>query len=78
MSVGVHIAHCCVLHGCKYGDKVCPVVQRRAKQEFRCEQCDDEGLSEIPNPDHPDYDVLRMNEFELRDEVIRLRKLVRE
>lgn len=22
---GVHISHCCILHGCKYGDRDCPV-----------------------------------------------------
>ena len=23
---GVHRTHCCILHGCKYGDDDCPVV----------------------------------------------------
>ena len=26
MNVGVHQTHCCVVHGCKYGDEDCPVV----------------------------------------------------
>ena len=23
---GIHEEHCCILHGCKYGDDDCPVV----------------------------------------------------
>ena len=26
-NIGVHAAHCCKWHGCKYGeDEICPVV----------------------------------------------------
>lgn len=25
-SIGVHAAHCCKWHGCKYGDQDCPVA----------------------------------------------------
>jgi len=36
----VHTEHCCVLHGCKYGDgENCPVESRRKRQSFPCEDC---------------------------------------
>jgi hypothetical protein len=39
-SVGVHAAHCCKWHGCKYGDKDCPVVTGEVEQHYLCEDCD--------------------------------------
>jgi len=36
---GTHITHCCIHHGCKYGDEDCPVAQGKVRQEFPCEQC---------------------------------------
>jgi hypothetical protein len=38
----VHITHCCIRHGCKYGDESCAVVFGPDVQEFPCESCDDE------------------------------------
>jgi hypothetical protein len=37
--IGVHRTHCCVLHGCKYGDKDCPVANEVIKQDYLCEDC---------------------------------------
>lgn|SRR5689334_4220237 len=37
----VHTRHCCVLHGCKYGDETCPVVLKQKHQDHKCEQCYD-------------------------------------
>lgn len=54
VSIGVHINHCCVLHGCKYGDENCPVVGRQVEQEYLCEQCGEE----LENP------ILETNEIE--------------
>lgn len=34
---GVHQAHCCKKHGCKYGDEDCPVVSGEIVQEYTCE-----------------------------------------
>lgn len=34
---GVHRTHCCKKHGCKYGDKDCPVVLDEIKQDYECE-----------------------------------------
>lgn len=44
--LGVHAAHCCSKHGCKYGQypsESCPVVNGRVPQEFPCERCDEEA-----------------------------------
>ena len=37
--IGVHAAHCCKWHGCKYGDPDCPVVNGEVEQEYLCEYC---------------------------------------
>lgn len=39
---GTHLAHCCALHGCKYGHAMCPVVNG-ATQDYLCEDCRDES-----------------------------------
>ena len=36
---GVHAAHCCHLHGCKYGDNECPVWTGEIAQKHYCEFC---------------------------------------
>lgn len=36
---GVHVGHCCAEHGCKYGQRKCPVARREAKQAYPCEEC---------------------------------------
>ena len=48
----VHATHCCIIHGCKYGDEDCPVESGEVKQEYICEWCDENGiesLSELEN-----------------------------
>ena len=40
----VHTRHCCILHGCKYGDTDCTVTTGKAIQEFTCEECKDDGI----------------------------------
>jgi hypothetical protein len=55
----VHTEHCCVIHGCKYGDdrgydnNTCPVTTKKKKQSFACESCyaDAEGWDGTPEPD---------------------------
>jgi len=39
MNIGVHETHCCIIHGCKYGDKKCPVYTGVIKQKYLCEEC---------------------------------------
>jgi hypothetical protein len=38
--ISTHIAHCCALHGCKYGSDRCPVASLDAVQESPCERCE--------------------------------------
>ena len=44
---GVHRTHCCVEHGCKYGDGDCPVVLGIIAQDCYCEDCDDDVIIPI-------------------------------
>lgn len=40
INVGVHVTHCCKMHGCSYGDgERCPVENGSNKQEYPCEEC---------------------------------------
>jgi len=39
MTIGTHITHCCVVHGCKYGDDDCPVANGKMQQTYPCESC---------------------------------------
>lgn len=41
----VHAAHCCELHGCKYNDKDCPVMEGKVKQLYLCESCSWDGIT---------------------------------
>jgi len=43
----VHTEHCCKDHGCKYGDKDCPVVIGTAIQAHPCELCHTEETARI-------------------------------
>lgn len=38
-KIGVHVTHCCIVHGCKYGDRDCPVVLGKSDQHYLCEDC---------------------------------------
>ena len=44
---GVHQTHCCVLHGCKYGDDNCPVENEEIVQTCICESCDYDGIKTV-------------------------------
>lgn len=47
-NIGVHRTHCCVLHGCKYGeDEVCPVVQKVVIQDYLCECCSMDAYTSV-------------------------------
>lgn len=46
-EIEVHIAHCCIIHGCKYGDDLCPVFKRVFKQKYLCEECTDDGIVDL-------------------------------
>lgn len=34
-----HDTHCCIEHGCKYGEEDCPVANGIRKQQYLCEMC---------------------------------------
>lgn len=36
----VHTEHCCLRHGCKYGDPNCTVENGTKPQSWDCEQCE--------------------------------------
>lgn len=42
----VHTEHCCIQHGCKYGDNDCPVYSNRTQviQSYPCESCNLSGI----------------------------------
>jgi len=35
----VHTEHCCIVHGCKYGLRRCPVSSEKKKQSGPCQSC---------------------------------------
>lgn len=40
-NIGTHQTHCCKIHGCKYGDDECPVVDSSIIQAYPCEDCEE-------------------------------------
>lgn len=40
----VHTSHCCILHGCKYGDEDCTVTSKIREQQYPCESCTSDGI----------------------------------
>jgi hypothetical protein len=44
---GVHVHHCCAIHGCKYGNEDCPVANKELKQIYLCEYCEEDGFSTV-------------------------------
>ena len=47
-DIGVHATHCCIIHGCKYGEyDTCPVCLAEVKQERLCEFCYDFVYEEL-------------------------------
>lgn len=38
--IGVHRTHCCLEHGCKYGEEDCPVVNKLVVQTYPCYDCE--------------------------------------
>lgn len=46
--VGVHLTHCCSIHGCKYGDPDCPVETLAMDTDYICEDCWDWDDRDLP------------------------------
>lgn len=53
----VHI-DCCVIHGCQFNNKTCPVVSGLIEQDGICSMCIDDIFSNKPNPGVPEQDRL--------------------
>jgi hypothetical protein len=63
---GVHENHCCVFHGCKYGDDDCPVVTNKTTQKYSCEDCvDNEYFNPNVDPRIGIYKHFKGNIYEL-------------
>lgn len=61
----VHTRHCCIKHGCKYGDdEKCTVVTKRAPQEGPCEIC---GMFEVEERLDDEYDAMKYRLIELEE-----------
>jgi len=58
-NVGTHRTHCCLIHGCKYGDPNCPVVDGEVMQEYLCEDCNYENIRSVD-------DVISMHQLGIR------------
>ena len=50
-NIGVHVTHCCKLHGCKYGSLDCPVAKGHIDQQYICETCSDMGIKSLQELD---------------------------
>lgn len=61
-EIGVHKGHCCVKHGCKYGDPNCPVVKQVVEQSNICEECSDEGIQNV-------FELIRFEDIDKIKEV---------
>jgi hypothetical protein len=46
MGIEAHQAHCCVRHGCKYGERRCAVTSGVVPQLHPCEQCSDQMVDQ--------------------------------
>lgn len=67
----VHSTHCCILHGCKYGDEDCPVATGIVKQEYTCESCGEYyGISTLDELDQ--YILLEKTSQELKIEALNM------
>ena len=66
MSIGTHQSHCCVKHGCKYGDEDCPVVLKLIKQSYPCEYCHNEGIEIVKEIENP-LKVYAINFYNIND-----------
>lgn len=70
-KIGVHRTHCCIMHGCKYGDEDCPVLIGVVLQDHLCEDCDDHvfnfyGKNEITRETIKQKFIVKNRKFKLR------------
>lgn len=72
--MSVHGSHCCSLHGCKYGDRDCPVVAGLEAQLYPCEECEHCAGSEIVYSLNDRIDYQFKNDYDTFIELVRLRE----
>ena len=60
MAKDTHTEHCCIVHGCKYLDKNCTVVNKRQPQSGLCEYCQMEGID--PTKSDPETSIYGIKE----------------
>jgi hypothetical protein len=69
----VHTEHCCLKHGCKYGDDDCPVESGAKFQSFDCEAC----YEEKGDPNFLRINTLETEAAKLRGELAVLRNAIK-
>ena len=57
-NIETHVQHCCIIHGCKYTNLKCPVLQG-IPQDHPCGECKRDGIIEVE-------DVLRAHKGDLQ------------
>lgn len=61
MAKDVHTEHCCIVHGCKYGEEdTCTVVTKEHPQSYRCERCEQDGID--PTKATPETSIFAFKE----------------
>lgn len=73
MHDGVHRTHCCVLHGCKYGDDNCPVCLGHIEQKYLCEDCSPIHSNRLPN----DYEDKQRDKFKAKIRELKINRIVK-
>lgn len=81
LSYGTHISHCCIKHGCKYGeDDECPVVNGIEIQKYICMDCDNEGIKKVEDiiPSMVESRLQSALETLTTDEILAIRSAIRQ
>lgn len=55
----LHTSHCCLTHGCKYGNEMCTVTRGVAKQQYECEWCTEVADAMKERGEHYEYGIVR-------------------
>jgi hypothetical protein len=69
-----HASHCCIIHGCKYGDHdTCPVCLAKIKQDYLCQTCYDYIYDELKTTSELNNKINK--EFLKRNRLYKLNKI---
>jgi len=61
MNIEEYHLDCCIIHGCKYHDKKCPVANGQITQRDICSNCIDDIMPNV-NPGIEEQDRLILNQ----------------